>query len=179
MPDPIPFELLQGPVHGEPRLDRGLPRGGPITAPGISPRVRDQSGPDRFQDDVPAELQQMCLLLDHDGLKPPLEQVPHTPMAAIKGLRVDAIELPDGEGQIGRRRFEQQMIMVGHQDLGVADDTVLLDHLRERINKPGTIAGIADEGFALIAPRRDVIYAARKVESQGTGHGPGGYAPAR
>ncbi len=95
----------------------------------------------------------MRLLLHHDGLKPPLEQVPHTPVSAMKGLRVDPIEVSDGEGQIGRRRFEQQMIMVGHQDPGVADDAVLLDHLRERLDKPGTIAVIADEGFALIAPR--------------------------
>ncbi len=59
----------------------------------------------------------------------------------------------------------------------MAGDAVLLDHLRQRIDKPGTIAVIVDEGFALIAPRRDVLYAARKVESQGTRHGPRGYAP--
>ncbi len=133
--------------------------------------MRDQSSPDRVQDDVPAELQQMRLLLDHDGLKPPLEEVPHAPVSAIKGLRVDPIEVSDGEGQIGRRRFEQEMIMVGHQDPGVADDAVLLDHLRERIDKSGTIAVIANNGFALIAPRRDVIHAAGEAESHRTRHG--------
>ncbi len=68
------------------------------------------------------------------------------------------------------------MIMVGHQDPCVADDAVLRGHLRERLDKPNTIAIIADEGFALFAPRRDVIDATGKAESQGTRHGPRGYA---
>ncbi len=49
-------------------------------------------------------------------------------MTVIEGLRVDPIELAHGLGEIGFRRFHQQMEMVVHQAVSMGQKVEARDH---------------------------------------------------
>src|SRR5690349_7024504 len=98
---PIPFlrssaaraELRQYPVGGERRMRFGGAGGAAVAAPFPPAGMFDRPGPDRVQDDVAADLQQIALLVDQDRLVAPLEDVPHAPVSSIVGLGVDTVQL--------------------------------------------------------------------------------------
>ena len=54
---------------------------------------------------------------------------------AIEALSVHPVELAHADGEVGLGRFHQQMIMIGHQTVGVANPTVTTDHRGESIQK--------------------------------------------
>ena len=60
--------------------------------------------------------------------EPALKQVPNPLVTAVKTLSVDSVELAHADGEIGLRCFNQQMIMIRHQTVGVADPTVTTDN---------------------------------------------------
>lgn len=73
----------------------------------------------------------MRFLLHKNGAEPPLKQMPHLAMAAIEDLRVDPVELPHPAGEIRLRRLNQQMIVIVHQTIGMAQPPEAADHLAE------------------------------------------------
>ena len=86
-------------------------------------------------------------------------------MPAIEGLRIHAIEMPECERQIRSRCLNQEMIAVVQQDPGMAAHPISVHRRGQRVRKPGAIGIVSDDGFALIAPSRDVIDVPRKGES--------------
>ena len=70
--------------------------------------------------DIEAEFQKIRLPIHHNGLEPALKHMPYTPMPPVEGLRVHAVELPHGFGQIGVGGFEERVEVIGHQAVGMA-----------------------------------------------------------
>ena len=59
------------------------------------PRINGGSppGPDRVQDDIAADFEEMAVLLDENGFIPALEQVTGSTVELIEELRIDAVQL--------------------------------------------------------------------------------------
>jgi hypothetical protein len=58
-------------------------------------------------------------------------------MPPVEGLRIDAVELMHGFGQIGVGGFEEQVEVIGHQAVGtdkIKIQDLTLDFLREGVN---------------------------------------------
>lgn len=61
---PLPgTKMSQNPIGPQPGRRRALARGHPITTPGPEPWMRHHLGPDRIEDDVTTEFEEMRLLL--------------------------------------------------------------------------------------------------------------------
>jgi hypothetical protein len=66
----------------------------------------------------------MAVFLDQNGLVPALEQVTRPAVALIEALRIDAVQLPHAEGTVAVRGLNKEMIMVGHEAVGLTDPVV-------------------------------------------------------
>ena len=62
------------------------------------------------------------VVLYRKGAKPPLEQMPVTPMPAIKPHPIADVEPMHRPAQVGLRCLQQQVVMVVHQHVGVHPD---------------------------------------------------------
>jgi len=58
-------------------------------------------------------------------------------------LRVNTIELAHPLGQIALWRFDHQVVMVGHQTVGMAQPIRVLDNLAENLQKKLTVAVVS------------------------------------
>jgi hypothetical protein len=63
----------------------------------------------------------MTVFLDQNGLVASLEQVSGPAVIFVEELRVNAVELSHTLGKIALRSFNQEMVMVGHETIGVTD----------------------------------------------------------
>jgi hypothetical protein len=73
-------------------------------------RVGHHAGAHRVQHHVARQLQQVRLTLDHDGLVPPLKDMPHPAMAPVEGLRPHPVQMAHARRQVAVRRFQQQFL---------------------------------------------------------------------
>lgn len=119
--------------------------------------------PDPFFEYSP--FQEIGFLLDHNRLEPPLQHVPDAAMPPIEGLGVDAVEVPEGLGEIRGRGLQEQMLVMVHQDPGVAAHPIAVHHRGQGVDKAGPIRVVPHDRLALVAPRNDVIVVARQRES--------------
>lgn len=67
-----------------------------------------------------AVIHKVALLLDEDGLESSLEDVARSLVVSIDPLRVDAVEVSHATRQVRIGRFDQQMVVIGHQAVHVA-----------------------------------------------------------
>jgi hypothetical protein len=62
----------------------------------------------------------MAVLLDEDGFVPPLEEVTGPFVVSIEELGIDAVKLPHAKRQVSVGCFDEEMIVVVHEAVGVA-----------------------------------------------------------
>ncbi len=117
----ISAELFQNPVHSEKVGLLVEPCCGSVTGPLIRTWVLDHCGPDGVKDNVPAQFEEIGLPINDYGFEPPLQHMPNPAMPTVERLGVDAVELAHGVGKIGIRRLNQQMKVIGHQAIGMAN----------------------------------------------------------
>jgi len=91
--------------------------------------MRDDFGPNGIAHDSATESQEIRVRLAQHGGEPALKEVPHPVVSAVDDLRVSAIELPHALREIRRRRFDQEMIVVIHQTVGMAAPPKAIDDL--------------------------------------------------
>jgi hypothetical protein len=91
-------------------------------------------------------------------------------MGAIDVLRVNTIELAHALGEIAFDGLDHDVVVVGHQAVGVTGPVESLTYSAKNIEpgKPIRIAG--KDVLSPVTARGDVIQASGKFESQGTGH---------
>lgn len=173
-PLPLP-KLRQNPAHREKRWGRFRPHRRLVAAPGPVLGMAHALGPHRIQHHIATQLQEMRVFLHQDGLEPSLEQMAHPPMPSIKGLGVHAIELTHAPGQIRLRGFQQKMVVVVHQAIGMAEPAEA-SHRLGQDRQPGlAIRVIARDPLAGVAPTGNMVDGVGKLKSQGTGHGEAAY----
>ena len=125
----------------------------------------DHPRPDRIEYNIARQFQQIRITVNEDGLVGALEQVLDSLMAPIGALGIDAIEVPHALRQISIRRFDQKMIMVAHQAIGVAVPIPSLSDLIQDREKRLAIVLIFVDGLLSVAPRGDMVEGARKFDA--------------
>jgi hypothetical protein len=68
----------------------------------------------------------MGVLLHKNGFEPPLKQMAHLRMPPVVVLRIAAIQLPHAKREIRLRRLDEEMIVIVHQAVGVADPAIAI-----------------------------------------------------
>ena len=95
-----------------------------------------------------------------------LKQMADSFVRAIEALSVHPVELAHADGQVGLGRFHQQMIMIGHQTVGVADPTVTRDNLGESLRKELAVV-IREKDLRRALPRAgQMIDRAEKLQTK-------------
>ena len=100
----------------------------------------------------------MALPLHQDRLEAPLIHVAHRAMASVEGLGVDAVELPHPPRQISLRRLEEQVIVVLHEAVRMAQPLGPPDHRGQHVKQALPVSIIPEDPLTRIAPAGSVMH---------------------
>jgi len=167
---PLWCKFRQYPVDRQPLGHTCLTHHGPKTAPFPLFGRLYHTGPYWVEDDIPCQLQQISVCIDQYRLVSALKQMTAAPVASIRCLGIDAVELPHAPGQISIRCFYQEMIMVRHLAIGVTDPVPVFNHPTQQVQKHDSIFVILVNRLPPVAPRSDVIQRTGKFDSNGSCH---------
>ncbi len=126
-------------------------RCGQVAGPAITFRRLNHPGPHRIQNDIPANLKKMAVLLDQDCLVPPLKQMAGPAVPFIEKLGVDTVQLAHAQGQVAVRGFDEKMIMIGHETVSVADPVISFVDVLEGVQKVLAVGVVFKDGFLFVA----------------------------
>ena len=150
-------KLPQHPVSGQPRGRSGFSDRRPIATPAPQARMRHHRGPHGIQHHIATELQEMRVLLHQDRGEAPLEEMSDATMASIGGLRIAASELAHPLRKIRLGRLDQQMVVIVHQTIGMAQPAEAINDMREERQQRGSVLVIGHDVLPGIAATRDMI----------------------
>mgnify|MGYP001607791079 CR=1 FL=1 len=148
---PLPAELAEYPVSREAGMGLGLPRSRQIAGPFPVFRFFHHLCPNGIQDHVPAYFKKMAVFLDQDGLVPALEQVSGPAVPFVEELGIHSVQLAHAYGQVPVRGFDEKMIMIGHEAVGVADPVVAFVDVLEGVQKVLAVMVILEDWFLFVA----------------------------
>jgi hypothetical protein len=89
---------------------------------------------------------------------------------SVEALCVDAIQLSHSNREVGLRCFDQQVVVVAHQAVGVAEPGEAVDDAGERCEEGGPVVGVEIDVLASVAARDQVVETIGDDDSQGTRH---------
>ena len=112
----------------------------------------------------------MAVLLNEDRFVPALEQMACPLMTFIKKLCIDPIQLSHTQGEVAIRRFDQEVIVVVHHAVGVANPIVSLINVLECVQEVDAVLVVFENGLLFIAARGDVIDSTGVFYAEGAGH---------
>ena len=72
-------------------------------------------------------------------------------MTFIKKLCIDPIQLSHTQGEVAIRRFDQEVIVVVHHAVGVANPIVSLINVLECVQEVFAVMVILEDGFLFVA----------------------------
>ncbi len=93
----------------------------------------------------------MRIFLDKDGLVSALKKVTGSAASVVEELCVYAVQLAHAEGEVAIRSFDQEMVVVIHETIGVAKPIVPLINMLESSQKVLTVLIVLEHGFLFIA----------------------------
>ncbi len=166
----LPPELPQHPVVTDPIQ---LPGGADVartTSPGPLLGPLDQPGPDRVEVDVAADLEEVAFLFDQVALEAPLKQVPAATVAAVEVPGVAPVELLHAGREVRLGRFDEQVLVIAHQDEGVQPPAVDLDGAPQPRDPLVTVGVIADNGPPLVTAGDDVVEGTSELDAKWSRH---------
>jgi hypothetical protein len=108
----------------------------------------------------------MRLLLYENRLKAPLKEMPDSLVPPIVRLGKETIELAHATGQISLRRLDQQMVVIVHHTVGMAQPPEAIDHVAKYCQKSLPVNLIVNDRLSGIPAARDVIDRPGKFETQ-------------
>jgi hypothetical protein len=113
----------------------------------------------------------MRFALDQDPTEAPLKEVAPPPVPAIEALGVEAIELTHALRQVGLGGIDKEMVVVGHQTVGMAPPAVAVDHFAKHIEESARIGVVQKDRGAGVPARGHVVEGPRKLEAERPSHG--------
>lgn len=120
-------------------------------------RTGVEASPYRVEHDVAADGVQIGLPVDQLGVEAAFQHVPRPPVLTIEPLAADAVELPHGARELGVGGLQQQVIMIAHQTVGMAEGMVALHDGGEDRQETLAVGVVGDDRLAPVASGRDVI----------------------
>jgi hypothetical protein len=91
-------------------------------------------------------------------------------MPAIERLPVDAVKLTHPPGQVWFGGLDEQVVLVGHQDIGMERPAEHADHPGQEAEELLAVVLISYDGMTLIAAGGYVIKRPRELQAQGPCH---------
>jgi len=91
-------------------------------------------------------------------------------MTLVEALRIDTVQLPHAQRQVALWRLDQQMIVIVHQTVGVAEPTEARHHFAKTAQKQRPILIIKKDRIPRIAARSDVIDCTGKLKTKWASH---------
>jgi hypothetical protein len=113
----------------------------------------------------------MAILLHQNCLKPSLKEVPYPAMPLIESLRIDTVQLPHAYRKISVGCINEQMVMIVHQAIGVAEPIVPKGNIRKGIQEHFSVLIVSENCLSFVSSARDVIDSTWKLYTQRTCHG--------
>jgi hypothetical protein len=113
----------------------------------------------------------MAILLHHNCLKPSLKEVPYPAMPLIESLRIDTVQLPHAYRKISVGCINEQMVMIVHQTVGVAEPIIPKGNIRKGIQEHLSVLIVSENWLSLVSSARDVVDSTWKFYTQRTCHG--------
>jgi hypothetical protein len=113
----------------------------------------------------------MAVLLYKDAFEPPLEKVAVSFVPFVKKLGIDAVQLPHPEGEVAIGCFDQKMIVVGHEAVGVAQPIITFVDVLKNVEEVLTILVVLEDHLLFVATRRNMIHGTRVFYAKRTSHG--------
>lgn len=104
----------------------------------------------------------MALFLDNYSLESTLEYMADPLVAAIKGLCVNAVQMPHAHGEITVGSLDQEMVVVVHEAISMTNPVEAIYGTFQQQKKGLPISGIGKYIGSRIAAGSYVIYCARE-----------------
>lgn len=163
-------KLTEHPLHSQPRRTRGKVCRSPIAAPFPLLDFLDSLGPDRIEHHVATDFLQVALFLDQNGFVPSLEQMTHRSVPPVVALSVGAVELAHALGEIRLGGFDDQVIVVVHQTVGVTEPVKAPDDVPQALQEGVAIGIVLEDVVPRIASGRHMIDRPVKLQPKRTRH---------
>jgi hypothetical protein len=144
--------------------------GGAVTAPGPIGGSVDHPCPNRIQNDVAGDGEQVVLFLDELSIEPPLVEVSHALVPAIEVISVFAFELLHPSRESRLEGLIQEMKVIRHQAVLMQPPAVGTNDGRQEIEKDEAISIVEMDVTTLDTSIRDVPQSARMLETQRSSH---------
>lgn len=149
------------------------------TAPGVAlealilfPRVNLLHGldPNGVEMDVAGEHRNITIFIHQNGFVSSLIKMAGSFMAAVEISDIGDVEVAHEFGQVPERGLDQQVKMVGHQDVAVELDRIDVDGLIEKLQKAAAIRVIPKNILFFVAAAGDVVNSVRVLDAKRSGH---------
>jgi hypothetical protein len=101
-----------------------------IATPPVVGWAHRDAGANGVEHDVAADVQQMLVVLDQDRPVPALEDMPTAVVPIVEMARIETVELPHRDRQVGTRRLDDQVVVVPEQAVRVTAPAVAVDRPR-------------------------------------------------
>ena len=164
-------ETDEDPIRLQPGVRLAQTDHGPIGTPGPLAGIRDHIGADRVQDHIAGQFEKMGFLFDQDRLEPPLEDMTGLRVRAVEPLREYAVQMPHALRKVAFRRFDDEVVVVGHLAPAMTDPIKPVADLAQYFVPDFSISVTKVDRFAPVAARRHVIEPVRQLNTQGSRHG--------
>jgi len=92
-------------------------------------------------------------------------------VSTVESLRIDAIEKLHAPRQVSRWRFDEKVVVVGHQAVGVTDPVESRYHATQDIEEAKTIPICEEDLLSRIAAAGDVVDSALVLNAKRSSHG--------
>ncbi len=125
---------------------------GKVTGECIVLGLRNHFCTNRIEHNISAHFKKVAVLLDQDGLVPALKYMACFSMPFIKALRIEAVQLAHADGEISVRGFDEEMIVVGHEAVGVTKPMVTFIHMLKGMEKVVAVLIILEYRLFIVAP---------------------------
>jgi hypothetical protein len=97
--------------------------------------------------------------------------MPHPTMPLIESLGIDTVQLPHAYRKISIGCINEQMVMILHQAVGMAEPIVPKGNILKRIQENLSVLIVSEYCLSFVSSARDVIDSTWKLYTQRTCHG--------
>ena len=111
----------------------------------------------RIQYDITAEFKQVTLLFYKNRLEPSFENMPVCVVHSVVRLGVDAVQVAHAGRKVPFRCFDEEVIVITHQAVGVTEPVEALYRLAEDGEKEMAVVVIFEDISPGVAARGNVI----------------------
>lgn len=97
--------------------------------------------------------------------------MPHPSVPSIEGLSVNPIELAHAQGKITLRGFYQEVVVVIHQTVGMAEPAIAGDNLQEDLKKHLSVGVVEKDSLSGVAAGGEMVDGSRVLQPKRSRHG--------